>query len=428
MNTLFRNKLTKTGAALALALAGVLGSSAALAAGTVAGTAITNLATLAYTVGGTVQTPIGSSVTGNTAGAGTATSFVVDNKINLLVTTTDTTYVSVIPGQTLATATATQVATFTVLNSGNSPQDFSLTPAFAYTGAQTLSTFTPTSVTDTFNPSACTAFVENGTTPGYQLAQDTALYIDELAPDATKTVYVVCAIPLAQVNNDIAVVSLTATALVGGTPGTQGAALVETTGTNTAGTVDIVFADAAGPVGTGDVARDAKSASLDAFKVVSSVLTVTKAVANICDPFNGSTAPKSVPLSIVRYTITVANSGSGPAILTSISDTLSTLVTFDPNLITGAGAPATATSCTLASGTPTSAAGLGFVSTLVGGTRPSLAAPKYYTTTSSVDGVDLAAGVITANYALVMPAETGYLAGELKAGESVSISFQVQIN
>jgi hypothetical protein len=426
MTTLFRNSITKAGVSLTLALAGMLGSGAAMAAGTLAGTAITNLATLNYAVGGTAQTPIGSSATGNTTGAGTATSFVVDNKINLLVTTTDTTFVSVIPGQTLATATATQVATFSVTNTGNSPQDFSLATAFAYTGAQTLSTFTPTSVTDTFNPTACSAFVESGTLAGYQVGQDTAIYIDELAPDTSKTVYVVCAIPLAQVNNDIAVVSLTATALVGGTAGVQGAALVETTGPNTTG-VDIVFADGAGA--GGDIARDAKYSSLDALKVVTAVLTVSKTVAPVCDPFNGSTSPKSIPLSFVRYTITIANTGAASATLTTVGDALTSLVTFDPNLITGAGAPATATSCTLASGTPTSVAGSGFVSTVTGSTRASAASPRYYTTSANSDGVDLTGGnTITATFAQVLPAEAGYTAGELKAGESVSISYQVQIN
>lgn len=422
MNSSFRNKLAKVGAISALAMAAALSGGAAQAAGTLAGTSITNLATLNYSVGGTVQTPIGSSATGNTAGAGTATSFTVDNKINLLVTTTDTTYVAVIPGQTTASATATQVATFSVANTGNSPQDFSLASTFAFTGA-VANVFGGT-VTDTFNPSACTIVVESGTTPGYQAAQDTATFIDELAPDATKTVYVVCAIPLAQVNGDIAVVSLTATALVGGTAGTQGAALVETVGANTAG-IDIVFADAAGAV---DAARDAKSSSLDALRVTTSTLTVSKTVVPVCDPFNGNVNPKNIPGSFVRYTITIANSGATSATLNTIGDTLTSLVTFDPNLITGAGGAATAaTTCAAATGTPTTAAGTGFQVTKVGGTRAGF--PKSFTTTSTVDGVDLTGGnVVTANFGLVLPVEAGYTAGELKAAESISVIYQVQIN
>lgn len=421
MNSSLRNTLAKAGAISALAMAGILSGGAAQAAGTLAGTAITNLATLAYSVGGATQNPIGSSETGNKVGAGTATSFLVDNKINLLVTTTDTTYVSVIPGQTLASATASQVATFTVTNTGNSPQDYSLASSFAYSGL-TTSVFGG-SVTDTFDPSACTIKVESGSVAGYD-ATDTATFIDELAPDAVKTVYVICAVPLTQINNDIAVVSLTATALVGGSSGAQGAALVETTGANTAD-VDIVFADAAG---TDDAARDAKASARDAFKVVTATLTVTKSVAPVCDPFNGSTNPKNIPGSFVRYTITIANTGAASATLSSVGDTLTSLVTFDPNLITGAGGSATAaTTCSPTTGTPTSAAGSGFLVGVTGSTRTGF--PRYFTTTSSVDGVDLTGGnTVTANFGLVLPAAAGYTAGELKAAESVSVIYQVQIN
>lgn len=417
MNSSFRNKLAKAGAISALAMAAALSGGAAQAAGTLAGTAITNLATLDYSVGGTAQTPIGSSAAGNVAGAGTATSFVVDNKINLLVTTTDTTYVNVIPGQTTASATATQVATFSLANTGNSVQDYSLASTFAYTGA-VANVFGGT-VNDTFNPSACTIVVESGVTPGYQAAQDTATFIDELAPDANKTVYVVCAIPLTAINGDIAVVSLTATALVGGAAGTQGATLVETAGANTAG-IDIVFADAAGTAG--DLARDAQSSSLDALKVTTSTLTVSKTVTPVCDPFNGNVNPKNIPGSFVRYTITIANSGSTSATLNTIGDTLTSLVTFDPNLITGAGA---GSACST-TGTPSSAAGNGFQVTTIGART---GYPKNFTTTSTVDGADLTGGnVVTANFGLVLPAEGGYTAGELKATESVSLIYQVQIN
>ena len=133
MKTLFRNTLTRPVMAIALALAGLAAGGAAHALGTASGTAITNLATLNYSVGGAAQTAIGSSETGNTLGAGTATSFVVDNKINLLVAATDTTFVSVVPGLTGVGGgnpnSALQVTTFTVTNTGNSVQDFSLLAA-----------------------------------------------------------------------------------------------------------------------------------------------------------------------------------------------------------------------------------------------------------------------------------------------------------
>ena len=421
MKTFFINTLTRPVMAIALAMAGLAAGGAAHALGTASGTAITNLATLNYSVGGTAQTAIGSSAAGNTTGAGIATSFVVDNKINLLVATTDTTFVSVVPGLTgVAGANpngATQVTTFTVTNTGNSVQDYSLAAANLASGTTLFAG------TDNFDGTSCVARVESGTTPGYD-ATDTATFIDELPADGVRTVYVICAIPVARVNNDVAVVSLTATALAGGGPGVQGAALVETTGANTAG-VDIVFADGAG---TDDLARNANFSARSAFKVVTATLTVTKSVAAVCDPFNGSTNPKNIPGTFVRYTITIANTGAASATLSTVGDTLTSLVTFDANLITGAGGSGTAaTTCSVAGGTPTSAVGSGFlVPPLVGGTRAGF--PKYFTTSSSVDGIDLVGSNVNVNFGLVLPVEAGYTAGELKATESVSVIFQVLIN
>lgn len=417
MKSLFCNTLIKPGAIIALAVASMLSGGAAQAAGTASGTDISNLATLAYTVGTTVQTPIGSSAAGNTSGPGTATTFKVDNKVNLLVTTTDTGYVSVVPGLTVANATATQVATFVVTNTGNTVQDFALTSLSNYTGA-TANVFGG-SVTDNFDPSSCSIKVA-GAVADYASAV-TATFIDELAPDATKTVYVICEIPLTRIDGDIAAISLTAEAHAGGASSTLGAALTQTTGTDTAG-VDIVFADAAG---TDDTARDAKSSSRDAFKVMSAKLTVTKAVAPVCDPFNGSSNPKNIPGSFVRYTISIANTGNDTATLTQITDALNTtLVTLDANLITGVGTSVPATTCST-SGTASSAAGSGFKVDVTGSTRSGY--PKYYTTTSSVDGVDFVTPNITADFSLVLPSEGGYLPGHLKKNESVSLIYQVMI-
>jgi uncharacterized repeat protein (TIGR01451 family) len=413
MKLLFRNPLAKPGAMLALALAGILSVGAAQAAGTVAGTPITNLATLSYSVGATAQSPIGSSAAGNSSGVGTSTSFLVDNKINLTVATVDVAAVSVVPG-------TNGVATFTVTNNGNSVQDFSLVSANLATGANVLT------VLDNFDTGACSAFVESAAVPnGYQVGTDTATFIDELAPDASKTVYVVCPILISQLNNDAAAISLTATALVGGAAG-QGAALVETAGANTAG-VDIVFADAAG---TDDAVRSANHSSRDIFKVVTATLTVTKAVAPVCDPFNGNTNPKNVPGAFVRYTITVANTGTASASLTSISDSLTSLVTFDSDMIGGLSAAAcVAGGASEAGGAPLSGIKiLNTARTAAGATGY----PKYRTSAADADGAGVApvAGVptLTVNFATVLPSEAGYLAGELKQSESVSVVFQVKIN
>jgi len=438
MKTLFRNTLAKPGAVLALAMAGILSGGAVHAAGTASGTSITNLATLTYNVGGTTQTPIGSSLGGNTSGTGTATSFLVDNLVNLLVTTLDTNFVPVVPSQTTGafgatnSAKATQVAKFLVSNTGNSTQDYALTTLFAATGSQVLSTFSPTSVTDNFNPSACIVRVESGATAGAVYdAADTATFIDALAADGTKVVYVICEIPSTQVNNDIAVVSLTAEARESLAIGDNvlGASLNATVA-NTQSGVEIVFADIAGTGGDG--LRDGRHSSLDALRVTSAALTVSKSTTTVCDPFNGNTGPKNIPGAFVRYTITVANGGSTAALLTSITDPLVLAnVDFDNDYITGGSAAACVTGSTPLSGT----AANGF-RVVLGTTTPAAGAPvftgrtgypQFFTTGADADGIGFATPNITADFSKVLNATSSAALGELRAGESVSVSFQVQI-
>jgi hypothetical protein len=321
------------------ALFGVITQSA-LAAGTPSGTTISNNATLSYAVGSVTQTAVASG----------AVSFVVDKKVDVLVTVVDVAAISVSPGQLAA------VTTFTVTNNGNDTQDFGLLANDVASGQVVLTK------TDNFQVTSGSiqTFVESGLTAGFQSSQDTATYIDELASGASKTVYVVVNIPLAQVSNDVAAVYLKATAAAGGTIGTQGAALVATTGANTGG-VDIVFADAAG---TDDLtgARDGQHSARDAYLVSSSVLTVTKAVALICDPINGSTNPKNIPGAAVQYAITITNAASAAsATLTQISDVLDVArLTFDPKLNSGASPAANCVSGNVAN--TFSATGFGAVS------------------------------------------------------------------
>jgi hypothetical protein len=391
------------------ALLFTLGVSVAHAGGTPSGTTISNTATLTFSVGGVAQPTVGSSPTGNSSGAGTATTFLVDKKVNLTVTTTDSTFVSVAPGATA------QVLTFSVTNTGNDVQDFALTSSQRPNGTTLFGG------TDDFDATGCSQFVESGATAGYQAAQDTATFIDELAADASKTVYVVCSIPNTQVNGDVAVVTLQAQARVGGTAGSLGGTLTATAGANTAG-VDIVFADAAG---SDDAANDALYSSRDAYKVQSAVLTVTKTASLVCDTVDGTTNPKNIPGAIVRYAVVVTNSGAGTAsgILTTVQDVLNANVTFDTNQVTGAGGPA---GCSSASGTPLSAAGKGFELSLTGTTRPGTY-PKFFTTANDSDGADLSGSTITVNYATAMPVEGSYAAGELKPGETVTVNYQVVI-
>lgn len=386
------------------------------AAGTASSTSITNRSSLTYSVGGVAQTLIESSPTGNsTPGAtlGADTSFVVDNKVSVLVTEGNSTYTSVSSGQTAA------VTTFTVTNQGNTTQDFALAAANLANGTTLFSG------TDNFDGTSCSAFRESGATAGYQAAQDTVTYVDELTADGTATVYIVCDIPASLANGSNAVVSLTATARVGGAAASLGAALTETTTVNTAG-VDIVFADGAG---TDDASRDAAYSARDAYRVVAAALTVTKTVTPLCDPLNSTTFPKNIPGAVVRWTITVSNAvgASASATLTQVSDALNANSTFDPDLITGAGGAAGCEGASAGAGTPESANGSGFKLDVTGDTRPGTY-PKFFTTANDNDGADLNGTTVEIDYGPAMPAEGTYTAGELKAGESVVVYFNVSIN
>lgn len=394
-----RARVPRAGLLLVAGLSALVLSTGAFAAGTTAGTDIVNKATLSYSVGTVAQPNIASSPTGSTNGTGADTTFKVDNKIVHTVTTNQASAVSSIPGQTGV------VTSFTVTNTGNATQDYAL--AFANLGSASYSLFS-TTLADDFDVTlaSCTMQV-NGVTQGY---------IGSLVPDASATVTVACPIPAAQVNGDVAVVSLTAQAA---TAGSNGATLAtQSNGADNPAAIDIVFADAAG---SDDSARDGKASARSAYRVLTAALTVTKAVAAVCDPLNGATNPKNVPGAFVQYTITIANNGSASAMLTQVSDVLSTSVDFDPDLIAGTGAAANCQSGT----NPASATGSGFRLTYAG--RGAGYTPKYLTSASDGDGATHAAGTLTIDFVNALPAGGGYTAGELKQGESLTLVYQVKI-
>lgn len=279
----------------------LLGFSDAYAAGTAADTNVTNQASVSYTVGGISQTAINSNVS----------SFLVDNKNDVLVTTADSASIKVTPGATA------QVLTYTVKNEGNKVQDFILSVSDA--GAAF-------SLSDNFNATSQSIFVESGATPGYQSGEDTATYIDELAADANKTVYVVASIPASQANGDASIITLTAQVATGGTASSLGSATVNDTGVDNPNAVQIVWADSAGET---DAVEDGKHSDASAYEVQSASLTVTKGSCVIWDPANEGTNPKRIPGAVVRYTIQVANAaGAQDATSVSASDTLPATVTY----------------------------------------------------------------------------------------------------
>jgi len=288
----------------------------AMAGGTPSGTPVNNTATVGFSVSGSAQTP----VTSNTA------TFVVDTKIDLTVATVDGAIVSVVPN------TTGQVLTYTVTNDGNAPQDYSLQALASAVGAF--------GETETFDATGVTVWVDTDADNAYNAINDTDTYIDELAVDATITVFVVSSIPIAQIHDDVASYNLVAQTAVSGTVGTQGADILN----DDAGTADdptlvqIVFGDAAG---TGDAPVDGRHSSLDGYKVVSAELDVVKTTTVVSDPFNLGVNPKAIPGATVGYQVLVTNVGLVTADNVTVVDSVPANSSFLVGSVTAPGAAVT---------------------------------------------------------------------------------------
>ncbi|WP_066651468.1 MULTISPECIES: hypothetical protein [Sphingomonas] len=293
----------------------------ALASGTTSGTQITNTVTVNFTVGGAAQTAVQASDT-----------FTVDRKISLTVAEVGTTTTSVSPNQ-LAAVTA-----FTVTNTSNTALDFALVAAQQAGGAGAHSN------TDNFDVTNVRIYRDaTGAGAGSYGAEDTLVTsLDELAADASATVFIVADVPITRVTGDVAAVTLTATAREGGAAGTLGAAITQTTGANTSG-VDTVFADGAGAT---DAARDGAFSARDDYTVLAAALTVTKSSTIISDPFNGTTNPKAVPGAVVQYCVIIRNAAGGAvANSVAISDPLPSATTYLSSFGVSANTTVTGSTC-----------------------------------------------------------------------------------
>lgn len=297
----YRSRLL--GAAGLSALA-VLGANPAHAAGTTAGSTITNTVSVAFQVGGISQT-------GTTA----SDTLTVDRRVQLTVAEVGTTTTTVTPGST------NQVTAFTVVNTSNAPLDFALTAAQQVGGAGAHSN------TDSFDVTNVRIFRDVNNNGTFESGTDTLVtYLDEVAADASVQVLVVSDVPLAQANGAVAAVTLTATGREAGGAGSQGAALVQTTGTNTSG-MDTVFADGAGAT---DSARDAAFSARDDYTVSAATLSAIKSSRIISDPINGSTNPKMIPGATIQYCIAISNaSGSATATSITVNDPIPANLTYD---------------------------------------------------------------------------------------------------
>jgi uncharacterized repeat protein (TIGR01451 family) len=291
--------------ALVLAtLAGLISLGSAHAAGTIAGTTVNNRATVSYSVGGTAQTPIESSPTGNSTagvGAGVSTQFVVDRRVLFTVAEVSGNATTVSPGQN------DRVTAFTVTNNTNAAEGFALS-------ASNLSGTVLFGQTDNFDMNALRVFVDNpgagGTAGVYDAAFDTVANISTLAVDASATVFIVANTPLGTSNNQYANVRLRAQAAVAGTGG-AGLELADTDGDDPT-LQEVLF---------GDTGNDGIETADDQYAVQSAALTIQKTSSVIRDPF-GTGNPLAVPGAVMEYVVTITNSGAVPATSVQIQDTL----------------------------------------------------------------------------------------------------------
>ena len=336
-------KITHPGRVL-IGLLGLMFVQTAFAVGTPSATSISNDATVNFSSGGVAQTPVTSL----------PAVFVVDNMVDVLVAEISDGAALVVPGQLVAGFVDPQVLGFTVTNEGNTSQDYALAAVNLGDGASVpFSVALTDSVSATSDATGITMFVDDGSGT-FDGADVVVTFLDAMAADETRTVWVVADIPAGAVNGAVIGVSLQATTHDSVAAGLD-ALTVETVGPNTPGLpVDVVFADDFPALtSTDDGAMDGQASDRDAFLVQSAVLTIVKASTVISDPFNGTTNPLAVPGAIVEYTITVTNTGTVQATTVSIADDLSVEIgagriaftpdqysgTFDIRLVINGGAP-----------------------------------------------------------------------------------------
>ena len=295
--TMFNVRLTRWVAATVFATAAFALPQSAQAAGTVAGTTVSNTATVSFDVGSVAQTPV----------TGTAT-FVVDDKVNLTVT--NNAGATVVPGST------NQVLAFTLQNNGNKTHGYSLAASLG--GGITMNNVR--------------IYIDVNADGNYTSGTDT-LYVGgtnagDLAPDATMRLLIVADTPAAATNGQLSNYNLVATTLNAGTTTTTAH---DNAIADDKDTQQVVFADAAGPA---DASRDGRHSATGTYTVSTATLTVTKTSTVVSDPFNGTTNPKRIPGAVVRYTIVVTNSGAANATNVVVRDGIPANTTYSASSIT----------------------------------------------------------------------------------------------
>ncbi len=284
--------------ALCVALITITAPSA-LAAGTLAGTDIQNIAEATYdTPSGPITIQSNSVV------------IKVDELLDVTVDWTDPGDVTTSPGA------AGNVQTYQVTNTGNGSEAFALTANTANGG-------------DDFDPSLTQIVLDTNGNGVYDPGVDT-VYVPGtndpvLSPDQSSRIFVITSTPVGVTDGNRADVSLTAVARTGsGAPGAS-------------------FSGAGQGGGNAVVGSTGADASDNGFLAVQAASVALVKSATILDPFGGN---RPVPGAIVTYSIAATVNGSGSLANLTVTDPIPFGTTYEVNSMThqvGGGSPATLT-------------------------------------------------------------------------------------
>lgn len=287
-NWVIRNVRLSQVVPLIVATATIGFASPALAAGTAAGTTISNTATATY------NDPSGAPQTVNS----NQVDLRVDELLDVTVVSADSGDIVTIPGST------GQVLSYNVTNTGNGSEAFRLTANGTLGG-------------DQFDPTTTSIVLDSNGNSTYDAGVDTVYTAGSndpvLAPDGSIKVFVLSTIPAGTNDGDRGQVNLTSAAVTGtGAPGTSFAGRGQGGGDAVVGSTGADGVD-------------------DGFYVVqSATVTFTKSQ-TVLDPFGGT---KAVPGSIVTYTLVASISGSGTLTNLVIGDPVPSNTTYQAGSIT----------------------------------------------------------------------------------------------
>lgn len=280
-------------AALAAATAG-FAVTGAFAAGTPAGAAIANSATLTFSIGGNAAAPL-------TAHAPLVT---VAEVINVVLTWQDGSPVPV------NSPDLGKALTFVLTNTGNGSQTFRLVRNNLTTGDQL----------DPLNAAAGAIYLESGAQPGFQATGPNAdiVYLPgvndpDLAADASRAVYVFSSIRAALGTGALGNAGLAAGSTTLGAPGARAGATLAGLGQ---GGVDAVVGGSR-----------AQASAQGAYIVSGIALNVLKTVVAVRDPQGGSLV---MPGSVLTYRVVLGLTGAGIAENLSFADPLPASTSYVP--------------------------------------------------------------------------------------------------